>query len=161
MANRLKPVLAILATIVLALALSIAPFPRAALPFEPLWVALTVYYWTLALPEQFGVGYAWLTGLSMDELSGSLFGAHALALTFVAFIAARMHLKQRMYPLWQQSLGVGLALAVYAFTLFWITGIDHETTRPLTRFLPVLISMILWPWAYSVLRMVRRRYVHA
>ncbi len=158
--RRLSSPVAVMATLFIALALTVAPLPSWALALRPLWVALTVYYWAIALPERFGVGYAWLVGLFLDVLTGSLFGAHALALTLVAFIAARTHLKLRMHPLWQQSLTVGFALGLYAFVLFWIGGLTHQMSRPLIRFAPVGISMLLWPWIYGFLRAVRRRYVH-
>lgn len=158
--RRLSAPVAIIATLFIALAFTVVPLPNWALALRPLWVALTVYYWAVALPERFGVGYAWIIGLFLDALTGSLFGAHALALTLVAFVAARTHLKLRMYPLWQQSLTVGFALGLYAFVLFWISGLTHQMPRPLVRFAPVGISILLWPWIYGFLRVVRRRYVH-
>lgn len=157
----LRTPLAIAATILAALVLTIVPLPQWAEPLRPLWVALAVFYWVIALPERFGVGLAWLVGLLLDALTGTLLGAHALALTLVAFIAMRMHLKLRMFPVWQQSLAVGAALAVYSFVLFWIGGLVGEAIRPLTRFVPIATSMILWPAVYWFLRAFRRRFVRA
>lgn len=148
-------------TVVIALALTIVPLPDWAEALRPLWVALAVFYWVIALPERFGVGLAWIVGLLLDALTGTLLGAHALALTLVAFVASRMHLKLRMYPVWQQSLTVGLSLCLYTFILFWIGGLSGEATRPLVRFVPVATSVLLWPWIYWLLRAVRRRFVSA
>ena len=156
--RRLRMVLTVVISIIVALALTVVPWPEWAEPLRPLWVALTVFYWVIALPEHLGVLFAWVVGLLLDALTGTLLGAHALALTLVAFIAARTHLKLRMYPPWQQSFTVGLALALYAFVLFWIGGLTGAMTLPLDRFVPVAISMLIWPWIYMTLRALRRRF---
>ncbi|HEX5313693.1 MAG TPA: rod shape-determining protein MreD [Gammaproteobacteria bacterium] len=159
--RKLSFALTIVLSLLAAFILTIVPWPLWAEPLRPLWVALTVFYWIVALPERLGVVFAWIVGLFLDVLTGTVLGAHALALSLVAFIAARSHLKFRMYPLWQQSLTVGLALALYAFVLFWIGGLTGAMTLPVVRFVPVAVSMLLWPCVYLSLRALRRRFVPA
>lgn len=148
-------------SVLAALILTIVPLPGWAQMLRPAWVALVVFYWVLALPERFNVGWAWIIGLLLDALTGSLLGAHALALVLIAIIAARWHLKLRMHPQWQQAVTLGLALALYSVLLFWIGGIAGHVTRPLDRFIPVLISAAIWPWVYALLRRVRQRFIPA
>lgn len=148
-------------SLLVALMLTITPLPGWAQMLRPAWVALVVFYWVLALPERFNVGWAWIVGLLLDALTGSLLGAHALALLLVAYIAGRWHLKLRMHPQWQQSITLALALALYSVLLFWIGGIAGHAIRPLDRFIPVLISAVIWPWVYALLRRVRQRFVPA
>ncbi|MGA7965259.1 MAG: rod shape-determining protein MreD [Gammaproteobacteria bacterium] len=157
----LRTGLTIAISVVVALVLTIIPLPNWGEALRPTWVALVVFYWVLALPERFNIGWAWLIGLLLDALTGNLLGAHALALVLVAILASRWHLKMRMYPMWQQSLGVGLALVLYTVILFWIGGIAGHMNRPLTRFVPVVIGTLIWPWVYAVLRRVRQRFVPA
>lgn len=156
---RVKALLTVAVTLICALTLTIIPLPAWAEAWRPLWVALAVFYWILALPEHFGVGLAWCIGLLLDALTGSVLGAHALAMTLAAFVAARSHLVIRMYPVWQQSLLVALALALYEFALFWINGILGVQGIGAARWFPILSSAVLWPWVFVVLRAVRRRYV--
>lgn len=153
--------LTIALSVMAALVLTIIPLPGWGVALRPFWVALVVFYWVLALPERFNIGWAWLIGLLLDALTGSLLGAHALALVLVAVLASRWHLKIRMYPMWQQSVGVGLALVLYTGVLFWIDGLAGHMIRPLVRFLPITISVLIWPWVYAVLRRVRQRFVPA
>ncbi len=153
--------LTIALSVAVALVLTIIPLPEWGEALRPAWVALVVFYWVLALPERFNVGWAWLIGLLLDALTGSLLGTHALALLLVAVLANRWHLKMRMYPPWQQSLGVGLALVLYSVLLFWIGGIAGHLTRPVVRFVPVAVSALIWPWVYAVLRHVRQRFIPA
>lgn len=146
-------------TVIAALILTVVPMPGWSEALRPLWAPLVVFYWVIALPERFSVGLAWIVGLLLDALTGTLLGAHALALTLVAFLATRWHLKLRMFPLWQQSLAVGAALALYAFMLFWIGGMAGQLNRPLIRFVPVAVSAAIWPWMFTLLRSVRRRFI--
>lgn len=144
-----------------ALMLTIMPLPAWAEMLRPAWASLVVFYWVLALPDRFNVGWAWLIGLLVDALTGSLLGAHAMTLAIIALIANRWHLKLRMHPQWQQSITLALALLLNAVLLFWIGGIAGHSTRPLVRFIPVIISALIWPWVYALLRRVRQRFVPA
>src|SRR5699024_7600902 len=76
-----------------------------------------------------------------------------------AFIAARSFVKLRLASVWQQALVVCLALALYAFALFWIGGLTGQATRALVRFVPVGVSVALWPIVFLLLRGLRRRFV--
>lgn len=153
--------LTIALSIVAALMLTIAPLPGWAEMLRPAWVSLAVFYWVLALPERFNVGWAWLVGLLVDALTGSLLGAHAMTLAIIALIANRWHLKLRMHPQWQQSFTLAFALLLNAVLLFWIGGIAGHLTRPFDRFIPVIISALIWPWVYALLRRVRQRFIPA
>ena len=153
--------LAIGISVAIALMLAVAPLPNWAEMFRPAWVSLVVFYWVLALPERFNVGWAWLIGLLVDALTGSLLGTHAMTLTIIALIANRWHLKLRMHTQWQQGITLVFALTLNAILLFWIGGIEGHMTRPLDRFIPVIISALIWPWVYALLRRVRQRYVAA
>jgi rod shape-determining protein MreD len=153
--------LTIALSIMVALILTIAPLPSWAEMLRPAWVSLVVFYWVLALPERFNVGWAWLTGLLVDALTGSLLGAHAMTLAIIALIADRWHLKLRMHPQWQQSFTLALALLLNAVLLFWIGGITGHMARPLDRFIPVVISALIWPWVYALLRRVRQHFIPA
>lgn len=156
-----RAALTILVTLFIAFSLTIVPRPYWADALWPSWVALVVFYWAIALPEFFGITLAWIVGLLMDALLGAPLGAHALALVLVAFIAARAYVKLRMASVWQQALTVAVALALYAFALFWIGGLTDFETRPLARFVPVAVSVALWPIVFSLLRALRRRFVEA
>lgn len=159
MTHWLRSVGAIVLTLFIAFALTVVPRPAWADALWPSWVVLVVFYWAIALPEIFGLTIAWIVGLLMDALLGTPLGAHALALLLVAFVAARAYVKLRLAFVWQQALTVGFALALYAFVLFWVGGINGSNLRPLARFLPVAISVALWPAIFALLRGLRRRLV--
>lgn len=159
MSRWLRAAITIIVTLFLAFSLTVVPRPHWADIVWPLWVALVVFYWAIALPEFFGITLAWIVGLFMDALTGTPLGAHALAMLLVAFIAARSFVKLRLASVWQQALVVCLALALYAFALFWIGGLTGQATRPLVRFVPIGVSVALWPIVFLILRALRRRFV--
>lgn len=145
-------------TLIAALLLSVWALPTAMRPFWPHWVVLVVIYWCLAVPHRVGIGVAWTLGLLLDVLTGTLLGEHALALAVVAFLVLKIHLQVRVFPLWQQTLTIALLVLAYAFVLFWIDGALGYPARPLVRWLPVVTSLLIWPWLMSLLRHLRRRY---
>jgi rod shape-determining protein MreD len=148
----------IAATYLVALILTIWPLPAWAEAFRPTWVPLVTIYWCLWLPERVGVIIAFLAGLLVDTLSGTLLGEHALALVLVAWVTLWMHLQVRVFPWWQQCVVVAGILALHAFVLFWVDGMLGYTLGAGMRWLPVLVSAAIWPWILQVLSRTHQRY---
>ncbi len=68
----------VILTLTVALLLDILPMPSIIAPYWPKWVALVLLYWSLALPHRYGLITAWVTGLFVDALEGTLLGLHGL-----------------------------------------------------------------------------------
>lgn len=147
----------IVLTLIIALTLSVIALPPIVGDGRPEWVAMTIIYWSMALPRRVGLGAAWVTGLLFDVLTGSLLGQHALALTIVAYLSIRAHQRIRVYPLWQQSIAIGLMLIVYRLLLLWVYGITGYPPDQRIYWIPVITSMLLWPAIFLLLRHIRRR----
>jgi len=148
----------IAASFLVALLLELIPLPEWARFVRPQWSALVLIYWSIALPQRVGVGYAWILGLIQDVLTGTLFGQHALGMIFVAFIANRLHKRMRVFPLWQQSILVLLMLLLDQLLRFWTMGIIGQSPQGLSYWVPAFAGMLLWPWIFIVLRDIRRRF---
>ncbi|GAB6041295.1 rod shape-determining protein MreD [Endothiovibrio diazotrophicus] len=146
------------ASLIVALILTIVPLPEAVDPFRPEWATLVLIYWCLALPTRVGLGTAWMVGIMLDVLKGTLLGQHALGMTMVAFIVLKLHLRIRVHPLWQQAISVGLLLALNQLLVLWIHGMMG---RPITDWLhwaPTASGALLWPLVFVALRRLRRRF---
>jgi len=143
---------------IVALLLSILPLPNWLSLVWPQWLVLAVIYWVLALPYRVNLGVAWLLGLLLDGLYGSLLGEHALALTLVAYVVDRFHRQIRMFPLLQQAGCVFLLVLMYQAVLIWIQGMLGQLTNVYLFWLSALTSMLLWPWLFVLLRAYRRRF---
>lgn len=148
---------AIASTFVAAFLLSLLPGPDWAERFRPDWVALVLIYWCIATPGRVGVGVGWLAGLMLDVLYGSVFGQHALALAFLAYLAHRLHLQIRVFPLWQQAVTVLVMLLINQMLVLWIKGVLGQAPTLWPGLTSSIVGMVIWPLLFIILRDVRRR----
>ena len=152
--NLLFPVIL---TILAAILLSILPIPKWATPFWPVWPLLALIYWCLALPEKYGIKFAWCIGILMDLLKNTLIGQHALAYTLTIYMVAYFYPRFRIHSLLEQSIGISIFLFPYFFLTIWIEGMLYPQTITWQQWTPIISSALLWPWVFSILRLVRHR----
>jgi len=139
--------------------LAIVPFPEWAMNYRPQWVAMVLIYWAMALPYRIGIGFAWVAGLLMDILEGSLLGLNALALAIIAYITLSLHQRLRMFSSLQQS-GIVLALVgLHLMMTHWMKiAAEQAVNSNLLFLLGALSSAFIWPWMFLVLRQMRRSF---
>lgn len=142
-------------TIVLAMCLRIMPWSNTLELFNPDWVLLTLIYWSLALPERFGIFHAWTIGLLTDVLTGQLFGQHALAYSLVIYTCLKLHKRLRQYTLVQQVLFIFSTLLLSQLLFFFIKNLQHPIQLNTDFWLPVLTGTVCWPLVYRTLQYVR------
>src|SRR5690606_39089589 len=130
--------------LILMLALSVVPLPEAVAPFRPEWVAIALLYCCFAAPRKFSLITAFLCGLALDSLTGSLLGQHALALLVIVYLAERFYLRIRVFPLSQLTVVIMALLALHQFMLFWIDGVAGRTVPLVERWGPVVTGTIVW-----------------
>lgn len=147
---------AIAATFVLALTLTIIPFPSWALAWRPEWTTLVLIYWCMALPQRVGVVSGWIVGLIQDVLVGTLLGQQALSLAITAYFILQIHRQLRIYPLYQQMAIIFLVILISDLPHLWVRGLQGHPPRDFEFMYPILTSLALWPWVFTGLRMWRR-----
>lgn len=145
-------------TLLAALWLSILPLPEWARWARPEWVALVLIYWVIALPQRIGVGMAWLTGLVLDLVEGTPVGQNALALAVIAYLALILYQRLRMYAPWQQAGVVFVLIGINQLLCHWVQTMTARVVPTLMFLLPALVSGLLWPSVFLLLRHIRRRY---
>ncbi len=150
--------LIIVTSFVLALLLNILPLPEWALSLRPPWATLVLIYWCIAMPERIGVGIGWSLGIILDVLTGTLLGQHALGLSVVAYLANKLCLRIRIFPLWQQALTVLMMLLADRLLALWTMGLSGRPAPSLWYWLPPIIGALLWPWLFIILRDLRRNF---
>ena len=150
--------LVIVTTLCIAMLLTILPMPEWARPFRPQWVTLVMLYWAIALPHRVGVGSGFVAGIILDVLTGTLLGQHALGLSVVTFVAIQLHQRIRVFPFWQQSLGILILLVMEHLLALWVTGATRGISPGLIYWSVPLIGALLWPWIFVTLRKVRRHF---
>ncbi len=145
-------------TVLVAFILTMLPMPDWTVWLRPAWILMVVIYWVMMMPHRVNVGTAWLIGIFLDVVNGTLLGEHALAMTLVAYLVARMNSRLRMFPLLQQGFIVFLLVLLYQFILFCVQGFLGQLPSTWLYWLPPLTSMLLWPWVFSIIRDCRRRF---
>lgn len=143
-------------TLITSLILMLLPMPSWTMWLRPAWVLMVLIYWTITAPNQVGIGTAWLMGLIMDLLNGTVLGEHALALTIVIYLVSRIHIRLRMYPILQQGMNILFFVLLYQFILYCIQGFIGELPSSHLYWLSSFTSMLLWPWLFVVMRDSRR-----
>ena len=148
---------AMLLTALIALILTVLPLPTYLALIRPMFLVMTVLYWSIASPRTGGIALGFFSGLMLDVFQSPVLGEHALALTCITYVAVREHQKIRSKPAFQQSLIVFAVLVAYESILFWIDGWTHHTiTNPL-RWVHTLSGAILWAPVAAVLNATNDR----
>jgi rod shape-determining protein MreD len=148
----------IVATLAIAILLSVIPLPDWARWARPEWVAMVLIYWVIALPHRVGIGAAFLTGLMLDMVEGSSLGENAFALAIVAYLALSLYQRMRMYAFWQQSGIVFVLIGLNQLLCHWVQTLTTKVVPTLLFLLPALVSALLWPTAMLLLRKIRRQF---
>ena len=148
----------ILLTFVVAYVLAVLPLPHWLLWGRPEWVALTLIYWCIALPQRVGMVTGLLLGVGLDVLEGAVLGQNAFALVVVALLALTLYQRLRVYSLWQQAAVVFVLVGINQLICQWVQNLEGVGARSLFFLLPAVSSALLWPVVLHTLRGVRRYY---
>jgi len=137
-------------SLILALVLNMLPIGR--IPVLPDWVALVLTFWCVHQPLRVGMGAAFLLGLLMDVVDGSVMGQHALAYVPLAFAAGGLSRRILWFPLGQQALHV-LPMLISAQLIMVAARVFGGGEFPgLLYFVGSFLAVALWhPMTYLLL----------
>ena len=143
----------------LAYLLAVIPLPEWAMNYRPEWVPMVLIYWVMAMPYRVGIGSAWVAGLLLDVLEGSILGLNGLSLVIIAYVTLSLHQRLRMFSSLQQS---GLVFALVGLNLMvchWLQIMTQQTVSSNLMFLmAALTSAVIWPTLFHLLRRIRRSF---
>lgn len=149
----------IVLSLVFAGVLAIVPIPLWLALWRPDWIALTLIYWVIALPHRIGMVAAWLVGLLVDVLEGTLLGLHAIVLMMSAYIALTLYQRLRMFTPLQQSLTILMLIGAGQLLIFWVQAATGQNTADNLAFVrSSMTSALLWPLVFVCLRFCRRSF---
>lgn len=148
----------ILATFLVGFMLSQMPLPQFAEWFRPEWVVMILIYWVMALPERVGLGTAVAVGLVLDLIKGSPLGLNVLTLLIICYLTQILYKRLRMFPLVQQAIMVMVLVGINQLVFNWVHGLMGSRSDNLIFLLPALVSALLWPWLFVILRSLRRTF---
>ncbi|MBY4676749.1 rod shape-determining protein MreD [Marinobacterium arenosum] len=150
--------LIIIGTFLVGLVFSQIPLPNALLWARPEFIPMILIFWVLVLPHRIGMGTAFLVGLALDLIKGSVLGLNALSLVTIAYLAYLLHQRMLMYPLWQQAFLVLVLVGINQLIFHWMQALFGMTGDSLLFLLPSLVSALIWPWLFLVLNGIRQLF---
>ena len=156
--NHSHPFLIIPITFLVAFMLTLLPMPDWTIWLRPAWVLMVLIYWIMILPHRINLGMAFIMGILLDVLNGTLLGEHALAMTLATYVVARMHSRMRMFSLFQQALCVMLIVFLYQAVLYGVQGFLGQLPASRLFWASPHTSFLLWPWLSGVINSSGRRY---
>jgi rod shape-determining protein MreD len=142
---------AVLATLAVAVVLTLVPLPALVDPLRPYWVALVLVYWCLETRGLVTLGFAFVTGLALDLLTGSLLGLHALSLVVLVYLVTRFRARIRFFPPWQQALSVFALLLNDRIIVLWIMSLRGEPLPSIVFWAAPVVGTAIWPWLFLLL----------
>ena len=136
-------------TLVLALLLNL--LPTSYWPFFPDWVMLVILFWSVRAPLAVGTGTAFVLGLLMDVVDGSLMGQHALAYVLISYAGRVLSARILWLPLKQQVMHVFPILFAGALLEVLVRWFAGDEFPGVLYFLRPLLTGLLWVPATYVL----------
>ena len=152
-----SPYVLVVVTLIIGFALNLIPYFEWMKYAQPDWALLILFYWCLEIPHRIGVGCGWVTGLVVDILNYSLFGQHAVAKAFVALVAVTASRRIRSYDLWKQCIAVFFIASIDIGITLSIANLATDSEFRLIYWQSALMSALVWPFIYVVLRSLKRR----
>jgi rod shape-determining protein MreD len=141
----------VLVSLAVAMLLTVFPLPGTLEVLRPYWVALVLIYWCLETQDLVSLGLAFLAGVLLDLLTGSLLGLHALSLVVIVYLVLRFRARIRFFPPWQQAASVLALLVNDRIIVLWIMSLRGEPLPGLGFWAAPLVATALWPWLFLLL----------
>ncbi|MFK8011879.1 MAG: rod shape-determining protein MreD [Marinicellaceae bacterium] len=133
-------------SIIICLILMLIPWQGWAKTLQPYWLALAIIYWCIESPKKCGLMTAFVYSILLDVLYGSLFGKHGFSMVAMVFLISKIHRRLKMTSFWQLALMIGALLLNDAFIRACIDWISNSSRGFSIDILPVITSVLVWPW---------------
>jgi len=151
---------AILLTLVVALILAVVHLPEWWPQWlgwlRPNWIAMTVFFWVLAVPHRFGLVAAWLLGVVVDVLYAEPLGLNGAVLAVLTYITWSLYERLRMFSALQQSIILFFLLLLGEFVRMLGLMLLLEREAQFGFLTIALASALLWPVLRFTLERVQR-----
>ena len=138
--------------------LDLLPLPQSLASYKPPIVLLFLIYWSLAFPNLINLTYAFITGLIMDILLITPLGYHALCFTITIYLILLYYPQIRLQSNANKMLSLLVILIPYFLTSTVVNKILDINFNILDVIASILVSVIIWPVLFNVLRFIRQKY---
>ena len=134
----------------IALSIILIPLPSVLQWLMPQFCLLTLFAWSYSQPHFINVGTAWLVGLLIDVLTGSLLGLHAFSLVLVLYLFLLFHARICMFHRVQQSLIVGGFAFLNSLIIYCLQSMFGEEFASAKIMFSAITTALLWSLVLSI-----------
>ena len=106
--------------------LDLISFSQTADQIKPSLFLLSFIYWNIALPEKMNLFFAFIFGLLMDFIQGTVLGLYPLILVFISYLSQRFFYQFRPLKFIQQTLVIFFIFIVIRFMI----AVDLNDSNP-------------------------------
>ncbi len=131
-------------SVLLAFMSLLLPWSQAVLTVRPDFMLLVLIFWLIRAPNLCNVGTAWMLGLWLDLVAGTVFGQYALAYTVTAFFAVTYQRRLVLFTGMQQLLYVFSLLLISQLMLLIVNTFAGGHFIGWLYFIPSLTGVLLW-----------------
>ena len=143
-------------TLLVGLMLDILPLPTSINWLAPHWSLLILVFWIMQMPFLVNVCAAFITGILLDLLKGSLLGEHAFALVVVAYLVVKTYRLFAKQSVLQQSFFIFGFTLIYQIIIVVINAIIGQLHFSWLFWLAAITSAIFWPLVSVLLCSLRK-----
>ena len=121
---------------------------------------MVLIYWNMALPKDIGLIWAMIFGFCLDVNKEILLGSDVLLFLLISFLTQRYFHRLRALYMIQQSLFVAVVILIYQIFLILFFS-EFRQSIFLELILLTLLSSLLWPVIFGILRQLRIKFVQS
>ena len=145
--------------LILGVILNLLPMPAILHSCKPPILLLILIYWSLAFPNHINLSYAFLLGIIMDILLIMPLGYNALCYTVTIYLILLYYPQIRLQSNWNKMLSLLIILIPYFFMSTIVNGMLKIEYNIINVIISIIISVLIWPGLFNVLRFIRQKYI--
>ena len=138
--------------------LNLIPLPDLLAATKPPILLLILIYWSLAFPKHISLTYAFVSGVIIDILLITPIGYNALCFTVTIYLILIYYPQMRLQSSWNKMVSLLIILIPYFLMSTAVNNILGISFNLMHVTFSILISIIIWPGLFNVLRFIRQKY---
>lgn len=119
--------------------------------FVPQWVLMVFIFWQMQRPTLINFWWVWPIGLLLDAQNASFLGTSVVGLAGVLYFLQLIYQRLKVFNVAQQTLVIFLLICSFQLVTYWSVIIVDDMSKPLSLWLPALVSALVWPWLFLLL----------
>ncbi len=155
--ERRSPLPLLLTSLLVSVFIAVYPLPESLEYLRPEVTCLVVIYWVMRSPHTLGLIFAFAVGLLLDVVELTVWGAHALALTMLAYICLMSYQRIRNYSVWHQSMWIFVLVGIHQVVVNWVQSLAGYRSPAHLLLLSSVMSALCWPLLVFIYHRLRMR----